>query len=429
MLSSFFTISLQFFYKFDNLLQIKTHYAIVKKKDYITIKETKERKEMIMKRTSKIMVTLLFIVAILFCQYQVVKAHSVELDPEGLITMPTVIVGGKGKITIKSTVTDYTLSYQAVKIADSVYAQMEAAKTTGKAELETLETEYTALKVENDNLKAIYDSATTAYQEGLNNDELDEIAKEELKTAYETAKTNYEAKHQEYNNKIDAYNAKVEEVNGKIKELTPTYADNNWKEATDNECIIDVEEFTGVQNYVIWAKLVVGDKTSYDAEVYKATGTKPEEIKVTGISLDKKTLSLEVGEMDTLTATITPTNATNKTVTWKSSNEDIATVENGKVTAKAEGTVTITVKTEDGEFTDTCEVTVSKKSPVDSDKDDDQKPADKEEDKKPSNGKDDTTVKGELPKTGFVNVMLIMAVVMLPLGIVCYRKYQHFNIK
>ena len=82
--------------------------------------------------------------------------------------------------------------------------------------------------------------------------------------------------------------------------------------------------------------------------------------KVTGVSLDKTNLNLNVGVEATLTPTITPDNATDKSVEWKSDDTGVATVnENGKVTAVAEGTATITVTTTDGDFKDTCTVTVT----------------------------------------------------------------------
>lgn len=86
--------------------------------------------------------------------------------------------------------------------------------------------------------------------------------------------------------------------------------------------------------------------------------------KVTKVELDETSLTLKVGDEETLIPTITPDNATNQTVTWSSDNEQVATVENGKVTAVGAGTATITVKTEDGEFTATCEVTVNKATPT-----------------------------------------------------------------
>ena len=85
-------------------------------------------------------------------------------------------------------------------------------------------------------------------------------------------------------------------------------------------------------------------------------------VSVTGVSLDKTELSLTVGGTETLTATVVPANATNKAVTWTSSNPSVATVENGVVTAVSAGTATITVTTEDGAKTATCTVTVSRYS-------------------------------------------------------------------
>mgnify|MGYP003294177118 FL=1 len=59
------------------------------------------------------------------------------------------------------------------------------------------------------------------------------------------------------------------------------------------------------------------------------------------------------------TATVAPADATDKSVTWTSDNDAVATVADGVVTAVAEGTATITVTTVDGEFTATCVVTVT----------------------------------------------------------------------
>ena len=72
-------------------------------------------------------------------------------------------------------------------------------------------------------------------------------------------------------------------------------------------------------------------------------------IAVTGVSLDKTSLSLTEGASEKLLATVSPANATNKSVTWSSSDDSVATVDaNGKVTAVKAGTATITVRTVDG---------------------------------------------------------------------------------
>jgi len=84
------------------------------------------------------------------------------------------------------------------------------------------------------------------------------------------------------------------------------------------------------------------------------------DIPVTGVTLDKDKLELDQGTTAQLKATVLPENATNKNVTWSSSDESIATVDqNGNVIAKNPGTATITVTTEDGSKTDTCEVIVT----------------------------------------------------------------------
>jgi LPXTG-motif cell wall-anchored protein len=82
-------------------------------------------------------------------------------------------------------------------------------------------------------------------------------------------------------------------------------------------------------------------------------------LSVTGVSLDKEEATISAGSTDKLTATVVPEGATNKNVTWSSSNEDVATVAaDGTVTAIAPGKATITVTTEDGGHTDECVITV-----------------------------------------------------------------------
>ena len=83
----------------------------------------------------------------------------------------------------------------------------------------------------------------------------------------------------------------------------------------------------------------------------------PATVAVTGVTLDKTSASLKVDETVTLTATVSPSDATEKTVTWSSSNSAVATVKDGVVTAVAVGTATITAKA--GDKTATCTVTVT----------------------------------------------------------------------
>lgn len=93
------------------------------------------------------------------------------------------------------------------------------------------------------------------------------------------------------------------------------------------------------------------------------TGEEPEDddVSVESVTLNKTEISLEVGKVFTIVPTIKPTNASNKKVTYTTSDAKIARVgSDGVVTAVAEGTATITVTTEDGAKTATCKVIVTK---------------------------------------------------------------------
>ena len=138
------------------------------------------------------------------------------------------------------------------------------------------------------------------------------------------------------------------------------------------------------------------------------SGTKTESINVEGITLDRTTLTLQEGSSYTLTATITPTDATNKLVIWTSDNEDVATVSDGKVTAKSSGTAKITATTNDGKYTATCEVTVVARSNNNA-------------------GNDNTVATMKLPKAG-VNVLVVVGIVsMIIISIISYKIYARYK--
>ena len=97
-----------------------------------------------------------------------------------------------------------------------------------------------------------------------------------------------------------------------------------------------------------------------DVSLYQEYTGSTSTVSVTGVSLNQTSLSLEVGAAKTLTATVTPSNATNQNVTFSSSNTAVATVSStGKVTAIKAGTATITATTADGGYKATCKVTVT----------------------------------------------------------------------
>ena len=82
-------------------------------------------------------------------------------------------------------------------------------------------------------------------------------------------------------------------------------------------------------------------------------------IAVSAVAVNPTTAAVKPGATVTLSATVTPEDATDKTITWSSSDEKVATVDGGKVTGVAEGTATITATTKSGDKTATCTVTVS----------------------------------------------------------------------
>ena len=95
------------------------------------------------------------------------------------------------------------------------------------------------------------------------------------------------------------------------------------------------------------------------AAAFSCTDPVQEGVDVAGVSLDQKELNLEVGESKTLTATVVPSNADDKSVVWSSENENVAVVsESGAVTGIAVGSTTVVVTTVDGGFTAECAVEV-----------------------------------------------------------------------
>ena len=141
--------------------------------------------------------------------------------------------------------------------------------------------------------------------------------------------------------------------------VTPSTATNQkvtWSSSDTKRATVNADGVvTGIsQGYVtITAKTVSGGYTgSCKILVVKS---------VTGIKLDKTSITINEGKSATITPTISPSDATVKTVKWSSDNNDVATVDSaGKITAKSQGHATITAKTTDGSFTATSSVLVIK---------------------------------------------------------------------
>ena len=143
--------------------------------------------------------------------------------------------------------------------------------------------------------------------------------------------------------------------------IEPANATNtalSWSSTAPSVATVDQNgKVTAVSdgNAVIMVATLAGAKTDA-CNVYVSKNF----VSVTGVKLDRATLELKVGDRIGLAPTVEPEDASNKTITWSSSAPEVASVnENGTVEALKGGKATITVKTDDGGFTATCEVTVS----------------------------------------------------------------------
>ena len=136
-----------------------------------------------------------------------------------------------------------------------------------------------------------------------------------------------------------------------------TYTSKDFIWSSSNESVATVDEegkVTAVANGTATITVKTSDGSSLSAtcsvKVYRH---------VESVSLNKTEMTLYVGNSSTLTATVLPSTSNNKNVTWTSSDESVATVDqSGKVTAKGPGKSSITVTTVDGAKTASCEVTV-----------------------------------------------------------------------
>lgn len=164
-----------------------------------------------------------------------------------------------------------------------------------------------------------------------------------------------------------------------VKDVLLSKTSAELTEGEELELTVTVNPSDATNKNVIWsssnedvAKVVNGKVTAMKAGVAKITVTTEDGGKkaecavtvvariypVTGITLDKASVELTEGDELQLVATVTPSNATNKNVTWSSSDETVAKVVGGKVTALKTGVAKITVTTSDGGKTASCDVTV-----------------------------------------------------------------------
>ena len=363
-------------------------------------------------RKTKVFLTI-FLVLLIIMSFGYVNAHNINLDPNNLISFPFMITNGEGSISVSETETGYELFYQIVEISEDTYKEIEEIESSGTEITDQLAKELETLYTESNELKTVYDDAYAAYQEKVQ-EGAEETEIEAALKAYQLAEENYQNKVSEYNNAVENYNNTIQEISDSIKNLIPMYVEDNWTKTEDNSFSIDLTQFSGEKAFAVWAMLVTADGTvHYDEMTYTTSGTKIESVTVDSVTLNRTTLNMDVGDEYELVAEVLPLNATNKTVIWSSDNEDVAKVENGKVTAISEGTARIIVTTEEGEHTATCMVTVTEKINT------------------PSNNNEDPTISdSDLPYTGNISFIIFIGILVVAvIGIVVYKKVKYMNFK
>lgn len=120
------------------------------------------------------------------------------------------------------------------------------------------------------------------------------------------------------------------------------------KDTIEEDCTVKVNASSKVK----------ASSTEFSSVVHSGTVKVSTYVPVTGISFDKNEITVGKGATVTLTPDVEPFNATDKTVTWKSSNTSVAKVSAGKITGVGVGSATITATTKDGGFTASCKVNV-----------------------------------------------------------------------
>ncbi len=161
---------------------------------------------------------------------------------------------------------------------------------------------------------------------------------------------------------IEISDATLELEKGATKQLTATVLPENaynktvlWTSA--NESVATVDNEGNITTLQVGTTTITA--TTEDGGYTAACELTVFVVGVESIEISDATLELEKGTTKQLTATVLPANATNKTITWESLDESVATVDaDGIITALQVGTTTITATTEDGGYTAECEVTV-----------------------------------------------------------------------
>lgn len=345
-----------------------------------------------MKKISKVFVAIIVILAVSIS----ICTKSSYAYREG-ITLDSINVGfpvmvyneGDVKMIIGSSIGEHDLYYQAMEIIENPLDKQKALQEEWKKINDKDKADINNLTEEAKKKAEELKNATTDEQRTKIQEEMKKIEEQ----AKEIAQTNEN---------------KAKEINTKIRELIPDFDDSKWTKAEGDTFKLDVD-YTGTRLYVVWAKVVdTAKKDYYNAAVLSVNGNRKA---VESVDIEKEEISLEVGKSESLEYKINPTDAFNTSVTWKSDNEAVATIDNGVVTAKGEGTATITITTSDGNKQDTCKVVV------------------KSESTNSGSEKDNTIANKPHANTGASNILAVVIAGIAMFAVIVARKYNNTKIK
>lgn len=288
------------------------------------------------------MILIIFSFSIILNLYKV-EAYSEELDPENYITLPYIINIsngiGTGTISLSSSASGYTISYQKVDVTESTFNNIN----NKSKELNDYIEESTKTRKEKEaNVKTLQTEYETLYNSGT-------ATEEELTEA----QNKYNEAYQDYQEFCDTVSANITKLQNEYNSLIPDYT-SSWTTTTNsnNNVQIDFKNYSGTAHFILWVKIDNGTNTYYDMAGYTSTIEKPETV-----TINKTSSSVKVDETIQLTAT----SSKNSKITWTSSNSSVATVSaDGLVKGIKEGTAVITAK--GSERLATCTITVNPKT-------------------------------------------------------------------
>ena len=242
---------------------------------------------------------------------------------------------GTGTISLKDEASDYNIAYQKIDIEESKFIEIK----------NKLNEVNTYIEEANKTLDEKYANANNLQKEYKKLVESGTATEEEKAAAYDKYNKAYN-EYKEYHNNTSK---EIERLKKEYEDLIPKYTDS-WINTTKTKenVRVDFTNYSGTINFIIWAKIENGTNTYYDKQIYTT------EIRNTeNVTINKKSANIKVNE----TLQLTAESSINATITWTSSDNTIATVDNkGLVKGIKEGTTIITAKGK--EKIATCTITV-----------------------------------------------------------------------